>query len=212
MLREIRNFGPGAALLALATALGSGCTSHHDSGTAAEPDSGHASPKTETQVEPEAAQSGTPAEPQGTESQAATPAAAAAQQPAPQSTPATATTPAASSYQNPPAVMLDDPTNLKLYNYLKEPITSVNGRALPEPLPPGKVAAIPKLYQDLNLLGDTYDLSIATQSGRRADATFDSGDVDGAGWSATVNDGGGQPQIAQSAFGSGGGKDLQNFR
>lgn len=122
------------------------------------------------------------------------------------------------SYQNPNSFALQNPHNVKLYNYLKEGIVSVNGKRLSVLVPPGKTMVLPKLYEDLDDNGN-YLVRVQTESGAFGVGTFEAVNVNMGDWRASVDkDANGLIVVKENAGGGGGsagggsgGGDLSNF-
>jgi hypothetical protein len=120
------------------------------------------------------------------------------------------------AYTEPPQSLVDDPSNITLYNYTQEGITSVNGESLALVVPPGKSMVLPKRMGDIDDYSQAYNLTITTDSGKSGQAQFDPYEVDEKGWTASVslNKQTQRLEIKQNAGGGGGGggnKALNNF-
>lgn len=109
------------------------------------------------------------------------------------------------NYKAPTSFDLADPKQIKVYNYLKEAITSVNGQAVI--LPEGGVYTMPKYFEDTvedDSENGTYVLTVTTASGKTGSGRFDVMSVDSMAWRASISLVNGTLEVKQNAGGGGG--------
>jgi hypothetical protein len=108
------------------------------------------------------------------------------------------------NWVDPPQSEFDNPKRAKIYNYTNDGIATVNGQTLPQVVPPGKVALVPKRSTDIDENTGMYRVSVTTDTGKSGSGQFNPDNVNMGNWRASVSDNGGVLTIQENAGGGGG--------